>query len=99
MMDAFNDLLERADNAPSGRAILREIIDVARLLLDKNARYGDSALEPVRVMSDADAVEQIDVRIDDKLSRLASDVDDPEDVLLDLVGYIILRRVQRRGDR
>lgn len=39
------------------------------MLLAKNAAYGNSALEPVRIFSKADPTEQIRVRIDDKLSR------------------------------
>jgi hypothetical protein len=40
------------------------------MLLEKNAKYGNSALEPIRCFSRADPVEQIRVRLDDKLSRL-----------------------------
>jgi hypothetical protein len=72
---------------------------IKELLLRKNRQYGDSALNPVRIFSKADATEQIKVRLDDKLSRLASgQADDDEDVILDLVGYLVLLRVaQRRG--
>ena len=69
---------------------------VKELLLQKNLKYGDSALNPVRVMSQSSPVEQILVRIDDKLNRikkgaglLASD----EDVVLDLIGYFVLLKV------
>jgi len=67
------------------------------LLLDKNRKYGDSALNPVRVFSRCNAIEQINVRIDDKLSRLKSaQDDDTEDTELDLLGYLILKRVAIR---
>lgn len=83
-----------AQDAPSGAEIMREVLEVGRLLLEKNAQYGDSALEPIGMMSGADAVEAIDVRLDDKFSRLKRGVnDDPEDVLLDIIGYIVLRRI------
>jgi hypothetical protein len=53
-------------------------------------------LSPVRVFSKASAVEQINVRLDDKLSRLMSgQLDDTEDVELDLVGYILLKRIAK----
>lgn len=40
------------------------------------------------------AVEQINVRIDDKLSRLARGNEYPgDDTELDLIGYLILKRV------
>jgi hypothetical protein len=68
------------------------------LLLEKNRRYGNSALDPQRVFSKASATEQLLVRIDDKLSRIAaghgSDAD--EDTIQDLLGYLILLRVSRR---
>ena len=68
------------------------------MLLDKNARYGDSALQPRRIFSRADHLEQLNVRIDDKLSRIATmgtDGED-EDTVADLIGYLVLLRVARR---
>lgn len=69
---------------------------IKELLLEKNAKYGNSALEPVRVFSKDTAVDQLLVRIDDKLSRvkrgaglLASD----EDVINDLIGYLVLLKI------
>lgn len=60
-------------------------------LLEKNRRYGNSALDPIRVASTAGPIEQIRVRIDDKLSRLlSSTLGDDEDPLFDLYGYCIL---------
>ena len=71
---------------------------VKRMLMDKNAKYGNSALEPVRIFSKANPVEQILVRIDDKLSRLRSaKSNEDEDVLLDLIGYLILLRVAKNA--
>ena len=48
--------------------------DVKELLLFKNQRYGNSALEPIRVFSKSSSVEQILVRIDDKLNRIMKGV-------------------------
>ena len=73
--------------------IARVCDDLKALLLEKNAKYGDSALDPVRTFSKASAVEQILVRIDDKLSRIqrgAGIVGDDEDVIQDLMGYLVL---------
>src|SRR5688572_4609695 len=50
--------------------IEKAITEIKALLKDKNTRYRDSAFNPARVFSDADATEQILVRIDDKLSRV-----------------------------
>lgn len=74
--------------------------EIRALLLEKNASYGDSALNPVRIMSDADAAEQIRIRMDDKLSRLYrgfafedTETGNPEDTLKDLVGYYFLLKI------
>lgn len=66
--------------------------EVKSLLLAKNAAYGDSAANPVRIFSKVDAIEQLNVRIDDKLSRLARGSNAGEDTELDLIGYLILKR-------
>jgi len=75
-------------------AIYDECSKLQDMLLQKNRRYGDSALNPMRIFSSASPIEQIRVRIDDKLSRIvSSQLDDIEDVILDLVGYLILLRI------
>ena len=67
------------------------------MLLEKNRKYGDSALNPKRIFSKASPMEQINVRIDDKLSRICSNqFDDKEDAVFDLLGYLILRRIIQR---
>jgi hypothetical protein len=73
---------------------------VREMLIQKNAAYGDSALNPVRVFSKADPAEQIRVRIDDKLSRLARGEAAGEDVKQDLLGYLVLLEIAHlRADR
>lgn len=69
---------------------------VEGMLLEKNRKYGDSALNPLRVFSRSDTLEQINIRIDDKLSRIRNRQDDEdEDVEMDLIGYLILKQVAR----
>jgi hypothetical protein len=78
-------------------AVLAEVREV---LVSKNERYGNSALDPVRIFSRADTVEQINVRLDDKLSRIARGRgSEDEDVELDALGYLVLRRVARTRGR
>ncbi len=70
--------------------------DVKELLLYKNKKYGNSALEPARIFSKASAVEQLLVRIDDKLNRIqkgAGLIGEDEDVIMDLIGYLILLKI------
>lgn len=70
--------------------------EVRDMLLQKNRQYGNSALEPLRIFSKTSTFEQLNVRIDDKLSRIASaQEDDQEDAELDLIGYLLLKRVYR----
>ena len=82
------------DTLSSEEKILMIIDQIKNLLLEKNRKYGNSALEPMRVFSRSDNLEQIRVRIDDKLSRVKSaQLDEDEEVLNDLIGYLILYRV------
>jgi hypothetical protein len=77
-------------------AIAQVCDDVKRTLLEKNRAYGNSALDPVRIFSRADPVEQLNVRIDDKLSRIARGREYAgDDTELDLIGYLVLKRVAR----
>lgn len=59
-------------------------------LVAKNKRYGNSALEPQRVFSRADADEQIKVRMDDKLSRVKNSDELRKNDVVDLLGYLVL---------
>jgi len=77
--------------------------ELKELLLEKNRKYGDSALNPVRIFSKASTMEQLKVRLDDKLSRMRNAQDDEdEDVISDLIGYLVLFKVaqlqQRRSE-
>lgn len=77
--------------------IREECAHIMTVLLEKNRKYGDSAIHPQRIFSKADPVEQINVRLDDKISRLISgQADEDEDVDLDIIGYLILRRVAKK---
>mgnify|MGYP003109858541 FL=1 len=76
--------------------------DIRDLLLKKNQAYGNSALEPIRVFSKASSCEQILVRIDDKLNRIkqgANILSEDEDVLQDLIGYLILLKVWKENTK
>lgn len=71
--------------------------DFGTMLKEKNKKYGNSALHPVRVFSKADAKEQIKVRMDDKISRLVRGTgEESEDVYQDLAGYIFLYMILDR---
>jgi len=73
---------------------LRSVLSVIETtLLEKNDRYGNSALDPIRIFSRADRSAGIAVRIDDKLSRIRNLGTAPspdEDTVRDLLGYLVL---------
>jgi len=83
--------------SPDAILIAEECDALKAMLLEKNRAYGSSALSPIRIFSKADTVEQIKVRLDDKLSRLVRGSASGEDVVLDLLGYLILLRIATRG--
>jgi hypothetical protein len=74
-----------------------EVGNLKNMLLAKNKAYGNSALEPVRIFAKSDKLEQLRVRIDDKLNRLKQGLADDEDVVLDLLGYLLLYRIAKQG--
>lgn len=65
--------------------------EIKEFLLEKNKAYGNSALDPINIFSKNKAIEQIAVRIDDKLNRLKKGSEYPgDDTVKDLTGYLIL---------
>ncbi len=69
---------------------------MANFLLEKNVAYGNSIFEPVHIYSKVDTLEQINVRIDDKLSRLFRGKEYPgDDTMKDLAGYYLLGEAYR----
>jgi hypothetical protein len=74
-------------------------LEMAEFLIKKNIAYGNSALDPVRIFSSSDNVEQIKVRIDDKLSRFMRGNEFPGDNDIDdLIGYLVLLKVALRDN-
>ena len=76
--------------------IISECDSIKELLLQKNDAYGSSFRYPINIFSKTEALEQIKVRIDDKLNRISKgkNLDKvQEDTVLDLIGYLILMRV------
>lgn len=69
--------------------------DIQEMLVAKNAKYGNSALEPLGIFSKLSPEEGLMIRIDDKLKRIKNgslDKDD-EDVVNDLIGYLVLLKI------
>ncbi len=81
--------------------IVRIAAEVVDLLIQKNKDYGDTANNPPKIFSKLDAIEGICSRIDDKLSRIANKGinDKTEDTIGDIIGYLILLKVQLRKQK
>lgn len=80
--------------------LAEEINKLYNMLCEKNRKYGNSALDPKRIFSKSSTIEQLNVRIDDKISRIASrQTDDTEDAELDLIGYLLIKRVAIAMDK
>lgn len=81
---------------------IKQVCDeLCALLQKKNAAYGDSALNPIRIFSKLPPEEGIRVRVDDKLSRLLSGDEKAfgEEPEWDLMGYLVLLRIAKQRRR
>lgn len=80
-------------------SVTQKTAEIREMLIQKNEAYGNAALDPVRVFSQASPEEQLLVRIDDKLSRLKrGHTFADEDTVKDLIGYLILLQIARDED-
>lgn len=71
------------------------------MLIAKNQKYGNSAIEPLGIFSDLSPEEGLKVRIDDKLKRIKNgslDKDD-EDVINDLIGYLVILKILHKDEK
>jgi hypothetical protein len=82
--------------APFAIQVEEVLEQIQTMLIDKNRKYGNSALEPLGVFSQLSAKEGLLIRIDDKLKRIknGSLIKDDEDVVNDLIGYLVLLKIQ-----
>jgi len=70
------------------------LANVRDMLVSKNRKYGDAALNPTQTFGRSDPIELINVRMDDKLSRIRNrQNDDDEDPEADLIGYLLLKQI------
>lgn len=79
---------------------IREVMmELEELLVRKNEQYGDSVMEPIGIFAEGNSQDLIRVRIDDKLSRLVrgnDNIESDEDIVLDLIGYLVLLLITMR---
>lgn len=85
------------------RLLAEASIRLGCLLIYKNERYGNSALEPVEVFArDITPAQRLSVRMDDKINRIVQGMGtnggDAEDPRVDLAGYLLLDVVRSWRD-
>lgn len=72
---------------------IRNIMDAMKdLLLYKNQKYGDSAINPKKIFYKGDSTNSILIRLDDKLGRIMSNTENKPRVndVADIIGYCTL---------
>ena len=81
--------------------VYQVLSEITELLISKNQKYGNSAIEPLGIFSDLSPEEGLKVRIDDKLKRImnGSLEKDDEDVINDLIGYLVLLKILQKDQK
>ena len=86
-----NNMTKIEDINSFNTLVNKTLSDIVDHVIDKNRKYGNSALSPIRIMSSASTVEQLYIRLDDKLNRIINrQNDEDEDIPFDIAGYFIL---------
>lgn len=73
--------------------ISKVLSSMEKVLIEKNKRYGDSALSPLGIFSKLEAADSICIRLDDKLSRVKNSKELRKNDVSDLIGYLTLLSV------
>jgi hypothetical protein len=91
--DDFRDIGKVGEQAPETRDAIARVCDNLRdLLLEKNRRYGDSALKPVGIFTahNESALAGLYARLDDKLARIAHAEEVRKNDVADAMGCMVL---------
>ena len=83
--------LDNADS-PTQQKIKDVLEGMKNLLLYKNHKYGDSAINPKKIFYKGDSTNSILIRLDDKLGRVMSNTEEKPRVndVADIIGYCTL---------
>lgn len=88
-------LKKRVEDIDAPALIQRKCAEILAMLLEKDAAYGSSVAKPLRCFADKSLTpaQMVEVRLDDKLSRLMRGHQMPDeskvDTIKDIVGYLI----------
>ncbi len=64
--------------------------NMKEFLKEKNKRYGDAAVSPLKIFSKSDSANSIKIRLDDKLNRIKNSNQLRKNDVSDVMGYLIL---------
>lgn len=76
--EKFNELKENILNS------------LENVLIEKNKKYGNAALAPIKMFYNGDASTSIRIRLDDKISRIKNSDTLRKNDMFDILGYVIL---------
>ena len=78
---------------PPTQQRIHEILGAMKdLLLYKNQKYGDSAINPKKIFYKGDSTNSILIRLDDKIGRVMSNTEEKPRIndVCDIIGYCVL---------
>ncbi len=83
---------EDFEDTPTQQKIKDVLEGMKNLLLYKNRKYGDSAINPKKIFYKGDSTNSILIRLDDKLGRVMSNTEEKPRVndVADIIGYCTL---------
>lgn len=83
---------EDFEDTPTQQKIKDILSGMTNLLLYKNKKYGDSAINPKKIFYKGDSTNSILIRLDDKIGRVMSNTEEKPRVndVADIIGYCTL---------
>lgn len=95
--DTKHDKKLGLDDITETQKKIKEICDeIAKLLIDKNKKYGNSALEPKNIFYKGNAENSILIRLDDKIGRIINTNDGIRtNDIVDIIGYLVLLLISK----
>ena len=88
--------MEEINREINYEAFMKVLESVKQVLIEKNKRYGNSALSPLGIFYKGDAANSIKIRLDDKLSRIKNSKELRKNDLYDLLGYCMLYTISEK---
>lgn len=93
------EMAETKNLSESQKKIIEVCDSMKDLLLYKNEKYGDSALNPNNVFYKGDSTNSIKIRLDDKIGRIKNCEETRINDVCDIIGYCVLLLVSMEVDK